>query len=73
MLGKTMDDEPVCVCVCVCVLGILITKGKLLPLSNYNLRIYNFLQKLAAHLKPCSGTPVCRGIPVAEHCDRIRK
>jgi hypothetical protein len=43
MLNKTVDDEPVCVCVCVCVLQILIMKNKLLPLSNYDMQIYNFL------------------------------
>jgi hypothetical protein len=58
MLNKIIDGEPVCV------LRILITKDKILPFSNYNLRIYNFLHKFAARLKPCSGTPV------AEHCTR---
>jgi hypothetical protein len=43
MLNKTIDDEPVCVCVCVYVLRNLITKDKILPFSNYNVRIYNFL------------------------------
>jgi hypothetical protein len=43
---------------CVCVLRILITKNNILPFSNYNVRIYNFLQKFAAHLKPCGGTPL---------------
>jgi hypothetical protein len=38
-LDKTIDDKPVCVCV----LRILITKDKMLPFSNYNVRIYNFL------------------------------
>jgi hypothetical protein len=36
MSNKTIDDEPVCVCV----LLILITKDKILPFSNYNVRIY---------------------------------
>jgi hypothetical protein len=39
MLNKTIDDEPVCVCV----LRIQITKYKILPFSNYNVRIYNLL------------------------------
>jgi hypothetical protein len=39
-----MMNQFVCVCVCVCVLRILITKDKILPFSNYNVRIYNFLQ-----------------------------
>jgi hypothetical protein len=56
MLNKTIDDEPVCVCVCV--LRILTTKDKILYFSNYNVRIYSFLQKFAAHLTPCGGTPV---------------
>jgi hypothetical protein len=45
MLDKTIDDELVCVCVCecVCVLQILITKDKILPFSNYNVQICNFL------------------------------
>jgi hypothetical protein len=49
MLDNTIDDEPVCVCVCVCVyvyvcvLRILITIDKILPFSNYNVPIYNFL------------------------------
>jgi hypothetical protein len=30
----------------------------MLPFSNYNVPIYNILQKFAAHLKPCDGTPV---------------
>jgi hypothetical protein len=38
MLNKTIDDKPVCVCV-----WIVITKDKILPFSNYNVRIYNFL------------------------------
>jgi hypothetical protein len=29
-----------------------------LPFSNYDVRICNFLQKFAAHLQPCGGTPV---------------
>jgi hypothetical protein len=37
MLNKTVDNEPVCVCV----LQILIMKDKILPFSNYNMRIYN--------------------------------
>jgi hypothetical protein len=37
-------------CVCVCVLRIMITKDKILLFSNYNVRICNFLYKLAAHL-----------------------
>jgi hypothetical protein len=41
MLDKNIDDEPVCVCVCV--LRILITKDKILPFSNYNVEIQNFL------------------------------
>jgi hypothetical protein len=41
MLDKTIDDEPVCVCLCV--LRILITKDKILPFPNYNVRIYEFL------------------------------
>jgi hypothetical protein len=44
MLNKTIGDEPlsvsVSVCVCVCV---YIVKDKILPFSNYNVRIYNFL------------------------------
>jgi hypothetical protein len=48
---------------CVCVLRILITKDKILPFCKYNVQIY-FLQKIAAHLKPCGGTPV------AGHCSR---
>jgi hypothetical protein len=47
MLNKTIDDEPVwvcvCVCVCVCLLQILIMEDKILPFSNYNVQIYNFL------------------------------
>jgi hypothetical protein len=45
MFNKTIDDELVCVCLCVCVriLQILITKDKILPFSNYNVRINNFL------------------------------
>jgi hypothetical protein len=41
ILNKTIDDEPVSVRVCV--LQSLITKDKILPFSNYNMRIYNFL------------------------------
>jgi hypothetical protein len=51
----------------VCVLRILITKYNILPFSNYNVQIYNFLSKFAARLKPCFGTPV------AEHCSRCSK
>jgi hypothetical protein len=39
MLDKTIDDEAACVCV----LRILITKDKILPFSNYNVRICSFL------------------------------
>lgn len=35
MLNKTIDEEPVC-------MKILITKGKMLPFSIHNVRIYNF-------------------------------
>jgi hypothetical protein len=35
MFSKTIDDEPVCVYV----LRIPITKDKILPFSNYNVRI----------------------------------
>jgi hypothetical protein len=48
MLNKTIDDE----LVCVCVLRILI-----IVFFNYNVRIYNFLWKFVAHLKPCGGAP----------------
>jgi hypothetical protein len=59
MLEKlSMMNQCVFFCVCVCVLRILITNDKILPFSNYNVRIYNLLQKFAAHLKPCGGTPV---------------
>jgi hypothetical protein len=46
MLDKPIDDEPVraCACACVCVLRILITIDKVLPFSNYNVRIYNLLK-----------------------------
>jgi hypothetical protein len=47
MLGKTVDHAPVYMCV----LRNLITKDKILPFSNYNARICNFLQRFAAHLK----------------------
>jgi hypothetical protein len=53
-----------CVYIYIYILRILITKDKILPFSNYNVRIYNFLYKFAEHLKPCGGTPV------AEHCTR---
>jgi hypothetical protein len=43
VLNKTIDDEPMCVYVCVCVLRILMTKDKVLPFSNYNVLICNFL------------------------------
>jgi hypothetical protein len=33
------------------------TKDKIFRFSKYNVRIYNFLYKFAAHLKPCGGTP----------------
>jgi hypothetical protein len=42
-MNKTIDDEPVGV------LRIIITKHKILLFSNYNVRIYNFLQNCAAH------------------------
>jgi hypothetical protein len=42
MLNKTIDDKT-SVCVCECVLQILIMKAKILPFSNYNVRIYNSL------------------------------
>jgi hypothetical protein len=57
MFNKNIDDEPACVCVCLCNTNIL-TKNKILSLSNYNVRIHNILQKFAAHQKPCGGTPV---------------
>jgi hypothetical protein len=37
MLNETVNDE------LVCALQILITKDKILPLSNYNMQIHNFL------------------------------
>jgi hypothetical protein len=37
ILNQTNDDEPVFA------LRILITKDKILPFSNYNMRIYSFL------------------------------
>jgi hypothetical protein len=40
-LNKTIDDGPMYMCVCL--LRILITKDKVLPFSNYNVGIYNFL------------------------------
>jgi hypothetical protein len=43
MFNKTISDEPMCVCVCVCVLQILIMKDKILPFSNCNVQIHNFL------------------------------
>jgi hypothetical protein len=43
MLNKTIDDKRTRVPVHVRVLGILITKDNILPFSNYNVRIYNFL------------------------------
>jgi hypothetical protein len=58
MLNKTMVDEPICMCMCV--LRILIAKDEILPFSNYNVRIHNLLQKFAAHLKPCGGTPIAK-------------
>jgi hypothetical protein len=65
MFSKTIGDKScacVCVCVCararVCVLRIPITKDKILPFSNYKVRMYSFLQKYAAHLKPSSVTTV---------------
>jgi hypothetical protein len=36
--------------------------NEILPVSTYNTRICSFLQKFAAHLKPCGDTPL------AEHC-----
>jgi hypothetical protein len=39
MMNKTIDAEPMYVSV----LQILITKDKILPFSNYNVRIHNFL------------------------------
>jgi hypothetical protein len=38
MLNKIIGYEPLCVCV----LRTLITKDKILPFSNYNVRTYNF-------------------------------
>jgi hypothetical protein len=50
----------------VCVLRIPITKDKMMFFSNYNVQVYNSLQKFAAHLKPCGGTQV------AEHwCTKL--
>jgi hypothetical protein len=54
MFSKTVDNE--LVCVVVLVLQILITKDKIFLFSNYNMWIYNILQKFTAHLKPCGGT-----------------
>jgi hypothetical protein len=54
MLNKTTDDEPVGV------LRIIITEDKILSFSKYNVRMYNLLQKFAAHLKICGGTPVAK-------------
>jgi hypothetical protein len=34
---------------CVFILRIIITKDKILPFSNYKVRIYNFLQNFAAY------------------------
>jgi hypothetical protein len=59
----------VCVYVCMCyiyiyiytyILRVLIMKDKIWPFSNYNynMRIYNFLQKFVAHMKSCGSTPV---------------
>jgi hypothetical protein len=48
-LYKTIDDEPMCVCACV--LWIPITKGKILPFSNYNLGIRNLLLKIRSKPK----------------------
>lgn len=51
-----------CVRACMCThahtLQILIMKHKILPSSNQNERIYYFLWKYVAHLKPCGGVPV---------------
>jgi hypothetical protein len=38
-LNKTINAEPVHMCI----LRILIAKDKILPFSNYNVRMYNFL------------------------------
>lgn len=43
-----------------------------LHFSKIYLRISNFLQKLAAHLKTCGGTPVCCESPVAEYCSKAQ-
>jgi hypothetical protein len=65
MSNKTIDDGPVSVCV----IRILFTKDKILPFSNYNVRIYNFLQQFAAHrlrntaLERCSATFFARAHP----------
>jgi hypothetical protein len=53
MLNETIDNEPVYVCSTNSNYG-----RQILPFYNYNVRIYNYLQKFAAHLKPCGGTPV---------------
>jgi hypothetical protein len=40
----TIDDKPMFMCVCLCVFyEILIAKNKILPFSNHNVRICNFL------------------------------
>jgi hypothetical protein len=39
MLDKTIDDEPLCACA----LQITITKDNMLPFSNYNVGICDFL------------------------------
>jgi hypothetical protein len=54
-LNQTIDGEPFYVRVTNSV-----TEVKLLPFSDPNVRIYNFLQKFAAHLKPCGSTPVAQ-------------
>jgi hypothetical protein len=47
MLYKTIEDEPLCLweseSESVCVLWIIITKDMILPFSNYNVQICNFL------------------------------